>query len=134
MRSRNGNRTFTLAVCALSTLTSLCADEYIISYRAATQDALLLNETLNVSRAMQPCSGTAGTPLTLENSADNDLKKILINEKELLFDYLQSLPIHVVHHGTNAHSQNHSVTVLRLPPQCFTVDFNDDFVKIAPLI
>ncbi len=134
MRSGNGNRAFALAVCALSTLSSLWADEYIISYRAAVKDAVLLNETLNVSRAMQPCSGSAGRSLTLENSADSDLEKILSNDKELLFDYIQRLPIHIIHHGANTRSQNRSVTIMRLPPQCFTVDFNDDFVRIAPLI
>ena len=133
MRSRNGNRAFLLAVCTVTAFFPLCADDYIISYRAATQDALLLNEQLNVSRSMRPCSGTPLDPLVLYADEERPLKAILTEHSDSFFTFLQSLPLQLTHHEKTTDGQSRSVTVLSLPPRCFTVDFNDGFVKIAPL-
>lgn len=133
MRSRNGNRAFTLAVCALSILTSLAADEYIISYRSVVSDATLTYEALNVSRAMQPCSGDPGSELLLDAERSTDLKQIIYDNFDAFFGLIRNEKLHVIHRETTVNGMNRSRTVMTLPPHCFTVDFNQGLAKISAL-
>ena len=133
MRSRNGNRPLPLAICPLILAAALGADEYIISYRAVTQNALLLNETLHVSRAMTHCRGESGAERVFETLPDESLRSTLLRHYDDFFALAEAEALHVRHYSDTSNPYYRSRTVVTLPPSCFTVDFNDGFVKITPL-
>jgi hypothetical protein len=136
MRSGDGNRTCTLSIFKLILLfysLVLSAGEYFISYRYVVKDAILYNENLDVSRAMHKCLGNPSNPLVLENNGTNNLKTIITQNKEEFSSYLHQLGLEVKHSSLNLNLQNSSTTTLTLKTTCFKVDFNDNFVRIAPL-
>jgi hypothetical protein len=135
MRSRDGNSTFSLRLCSVILFSSLAlnASEYLISYRYVVKDATLYNETLLISHAMQPCHGKPEKILILENDNTKDLKKIIDNNTDEFIDYIHKLGLHVKNTETTSNLQNKSTTILTLKTTCFKVDFNDNFVKIAPI-
>jgi len=137
MRSRDGNYNFSLSISVglLLLLSSLAlnASEYLISYRYLVKDAVLHNETLSISKAMQKCKGYPYNPLILETRDDKNLKKIITAENEKFINYLHKLGLSVEHKDTTINFQYSSVTILTLKTTCFKVDFNDNFVKISPL-
>ncbi|MEA3373139.1 MAG: hypothetical protein U9Q62_05535 [Campylobacterota bacterium] len=133
MRNRNGNRAFTLAVCALSTFNILYADEYIISYRSVVSDATLTHETLTVSRAMQKCSGTPRHSILLDTQDSANLHQILLRGFDDFFALMQKEKLHIRHSEKTINGVNSAQTVVTLPPHCFTVDFNQGLVKISAL-
>lgn len=129
MRSRNGVAALLLAVCALKG----ASDEYRIGYRAVYEDARIVNEQLSVSRAMTPCGGTAEHYIQLDTGGRTDLSTILEEEFDAFFPLLQRVGLHLRHREHVRDHSSRSRTTLTLPPHCFTVDFNDDFVNIAAL-
>ena len=135
MRSGDGNRSFLLSVCTLILLLSsaLLADEYLISYRYVVKDAILFNEQLLISPAMQQCNGKPYKKLILDNADDATLKEILQKNNEKFIAYLHSLGLQVQHREVTTNMQNSSTTVMTLPTTCFKVDFNDNSVTITPL-
>ncbi|MDD5158188.1 hypothetical protein [Sulfurimonas sp.] len=135
MRSRNGNCNLLLRLLSIVFLSSLSlsASEFLISYQYTVKNAVLYNETLEISRAMKKCSGVSQKELFLQNTTDNNLKKIISQNSEEFIDYIHKLGLHVKHEGTTTNLQNSSITTLTLKTTCFEVDFNDSFVKIAPL-
>ena len=136
MRSGDGNRTCTLSIFKLIFLfysLALSAGEYFISYRYVVKDAILYNETLDISKSMHKCLGNPSTPLVLENNGIKNLKEIITQNKEEFSSYLHQLGLEVKHSEFNSNLQNSSTTILTLKTTCFKVDFNDNFVKIAPL-
>jgi hypothetical protein len=136
MRSRDGNRTCTLSIFKLIFFfysLALSASEYLISYRYVVKDTILYNEKLDISQSMHKCTGNPNTPLILENDGTNNLKKIISQNEEEFSSYLHQLGIEVKHSGFTSNQQNRSTTILTLKTTCFKVDFNDTFVKIAPL-
>lgn len=136
MRSRDGDNSILLRLCTLIFLflaSSLHAKEYYISYRYVVKDALLYNESLFVSPAMTKCKGQAYSPLILDSDNSTDLKNIISNNSQKFVNYLHKLGLHVEHKEKTLNYQNHATTVLTLKTQCFKVDFNDNFAKIAPL-
>lgn len=136
MRSRDGNRTCTLSIFKLILFfysLALSANEYFISYRYVVKDAILYNEKLDISKSMHKCLGKPSTPLVLENDGKNNLKEIISQNEEEFSSYLHKLGLEVKHSGLNSNQQNRSTTILTLKTTCFKVDFNDNFVKIAPL-
>lgn len=137
MRSRDGNSYFSFSVPVTLTLLlssfALHADEYLISYRYLVKDATLYNEMLQVSKAMQPCSGKPYSTLVLESSDEKNLEKLISTSNEFFINYIHKLGLHVSHQSITQNSANSSVTILTLKTTCFKVDFNDTFVKISPL-
>jgi len=135
MRSRDGNRTFSLRLCSVILFSSLAlnASEYLISYRYVVKNTILYNETLLISHAMQPCHGKPQKALILENDNTQDLKKIIYNNSDEFIEYIHKLGLHVSNIETTSNLQNTSTTILTLKTTCFKVDFNDNFVKIAPI-
>ena len=135
MRSRDGNRTFSFSIYALILLTSLTlnAKEFLISYRYTVKDATLYNETLYVSNAMQKCSGTPQEALVLEAQQNTSLKETLLRNIDEFILYINKLDLDLKHTENTKNIQNSSTTILTLKTTCFKVDFNDNFVKIAPL-
>ncbi len=135
MRSRDGNRTFSLSLCSLILFSSLTlkADEYLISYRYVVKDAILFNEDLYISRAMQKCKGTPSDTLIINSDGFKNLKKIIQKNNTLFIDYIHKLGLDVKHEERNTNLQNSSTTILTLKTTCFKVDFNDNLAKISPL-
>jgi hypothetical protein len=111
----------------------LRAEEYIISYRAATKEARLFNETLTLSPAMTPCEGTPGESLELESDRPKALYHTITGHYDAFFSFIDRQGLHLRHYGTLINQQAVDHTILTLQPRCFTVDFNEDSVRITPL-
>ena len=133
MRSRNGTRPLLLAVCPLILGTALWAADYRIGYRALFEDARIVREELTVSRAMTPCRGLPAETLLLENRGYSGLRPLLEEQFDNFFPLLQRLGLHLRHREELRSFTSHDRTRLTLPPRCFTVDFNEDFVRITAL-
>jgi len=82
---------------------------------------------------MKKCSGKPQKELILENTTNGDFTKLIKNNKEIFYDYIQQLGLHVEHKEETINMQNRSTTILTLKTTCFKVDFNDNFAKIAAL-
>ena len=142
MRSRDGNYYLTRTICSLILLSSLVyphylkaqdAKEFLISYRYIVKDATLYNEKLQISSSMKKCYGKPGRVFILPTNGDKNLKLIVSKNSEEFIDYIHKLGLHIEHKELTVNSQNTSTTILTLKTRCFKVDFNDNFVKIAPL-
>ena len=135
MRSRDGNRHFSLRLCSVILFNSLAlnASEFLISYSSTVKDATLHNESLLISKAMKKCSGTEQKSIILENNGNKDLKKIISNNNEEFINYIHKLGLHIEHNEKTKNYQHSSSTTLTLKTTCFKVDFNDNFARIAPL-
>ena len=137
MRSRNGNRNFIQSIQLIILLFSslaLNASEYLISYRYMVKDAVLYNESLEISRAMQKCSGHVYDAITFDSRDDKNLKKILTTNNEEFINYIHKIGLSLKHSDiTTNYQHTSSSTMLTLKTTCFKVDFNDNFVKISPL-
>lgn len=135
MRSRDGNLALLLSICSVIFCTNLfSAEEYFISYRYAVQNAMLLNDSLDVSKAMTPCKGALiGTALFLTPYEDpKNLKATLLQNSDEFFSYMNTLGLHVRSFEQVTNGVEHSLTTITLRPTCFTVEINENFVKIAP--
>ena len=136
MRSRDGNRNFSLSIPVILLLCSLAlhAREYLISYRYTVKNSILYNESLAISPAMQKCTGEPYSPLFFYGDfSSKDLKKILSRNREEFIDYIHKLGLQVVHKDKTTNFIYQATTILTLKTKCFKVDFNDTFVKISPL-
>ena len=91
MRSRDGNRYFLLRLCSVALLLSLAlnASEFLISYRYVVKDAIIYNETLYISSAMQKCTGKAQKELILENTTNGNFTKLIHENKEIFYVYIR---------------------------------------------
>lgn len=135
MRSRDGNRTVSLFVCGLilANTLSLCADEYLISYRYVVQDARLYNESLEISGAMTKCEGKELDSFVLHHDSTKDLKQNILKNSTEFIEYLHKLGLHVEHREDFKNYMTRSQTILTLKTMCFKVDFNDNLAIITPL-
>lgn len=135
MRSRDGNRNFSLRLCSVIIFSSLTltASEHLISYKYIVKDAALYNETLLISNAMTKCSGTPQNELILLNKNSKNLKQLIFENSQEFIDYIHKLGLHIEHKETTSNLQNSSTTTLTLKTTCFKVDFNDNFARISPL-
>ncbi|HFB53275.1 MAG TPA: hypothetical protein ENJ67_00955 [Sulfurimonas autotrophica] len=82
---------------------------------------------------MKKCNGEPYDILILDPHKSNDLKTILLHNKEEFTNFLYKIGLNIKHKEETRNSINHSSTVLTLKTTCFKVDFNDNSVKIAPL-
>ena len=135
MRSRDGNSTFSLSICALILFSSLVlnADEYLVSYRYVVKDAVLYNEALDISNAMKKCEGEPQQALYLDTYGYDDLQRIISKNSDEFIDYMHKLGLHVNHKELTVNMQNTSTTILTLKTTCFEVEINEKLAKIAPL-
>lgn len=134
MRGRDGDNALLLRFCAalISLSFALSANEYLVSYRYVVKDMVLLNETLLISQAMTKCKGKAGEALVLE-SKDKDFKKTVSQNFAEFIDFIHRVGLHTEHKETTLNLHNSFTTIMTLKTTCFKVDFNDNFVTIAPL-
>lgn len=136
MRSRDGNQTFLFSISTLILLFSslaLHAGEYLISYRYSVHNAILYNESLDISKSMQKCEGKPAKSIIFESKQSKDLNKILTRHNEEFIEFIHKLGLSVEHKEQTSNYQNSSITILTLKTTCFKVDFNDTFVKISSL-
>lgn len=132
MRSRNGNRSLLFTVCSLVLFTPLLqADIYRIGYQAVVENAILVDETLNISRAMTPCFGKVQSYLKLDSSHTHNIHALLKEHNETFYEYLLHHALHVRHREQLINQQSHSLTTLTFPTQCFKVTFKGNLAKIA---
>jgi hypothetical protein len=135
MRSRDGSYTLLLSIYSITLFSSLAlnASEYLISYRYVVKDATLYNESLDISKTMKSCKGIPQNSIRFETNSNHDLKNIIAQNSQEFIDYIHTLGMHVEHSDSTINSQYKSTTILTLKTTCFKVDFNDNFVNIAPL-
>lgn len=137
MRSRDGNSYLLLRLCSIIICASLAltADEYLISYRSLTKNALLHNETLLVSKAMKKCQGSPyGDEMLLSGNRNvHDLKTLISQNIDGFRELMQKVGLHVEHDSKNLDLTNDSTTKLTMRTVCFKVDFNDNSAIIVPL-
>ncbi len=82
---------------------------------------------------MQKCKGTPQKAIVLDNDNNQTLKELLSNVDSKFIEYIHRLGLHVKHNSLTKNMLNSSTTILTLKTTCFKVEFNDLFVKIAPL-
>jgi len=135
MRSRDGSFTILLRFCTLIFLYTLAlsADEYLISYRYVVKNAILYNESLQISHAMKRCHGFVQKTLFLNSNGTKDLQKIISLHHEKFISFINTIGFEISHEERNVNYKNHSTTILTLPTTCFKVDFNDNFAKISSI-
>jgi len=97
------------------------------------RDAVIVSERLDVSHAMQRCQGSPGPSVLLERAGEDDLKKVIMHDFDRFFSLIQQSALHIDHDEESIDSINKSHTVLTMPPQCFTVDINQELAKITAL-
>ena len=136
MRSRDGNHSLTLTVSTIIFILgslALHAGEYLISYRYTVQDAILINETLDISKSMQKCLGRESASIFFPNENNSNLEKTIATNREEFTAFLHKLGLIVEHKEQTINAHNSSITRLTLKTTCFKVDFNDTLVKISAL-
>ena len=135
MRGRDGNHSLLLTVCSVILFNSLAlsANEYLLSYRYVVKDTILYNETLHISKAMQKCKGSPQKSILLEHKKRDNLRDIISSSNDEFIEYIHKLGLHVEYDSVTKNMQNSSTTILTLKTTCFKVDFNEKFVRIAPL-
>ena len=137
MRSRDGNKSFSLSICSVVVffLSSifLQADEYLVSYRYVVKDATLYNETLNISKSMKKCEGEEADSIYLQSNNQHNLKDIISKKSTKFIDFIHKLGMDVDHKEITENFQNRSTTIMTLKTTCFKVDINQNFAKISAL-
>lgn len=136
MRSRDGDRSLSLTVSILTLLLlplSLAGSEYLISYRYVVHNAILYNDTLDISKSMLPCRGEITQSITFLTEDEKDLKKIIEKNEDSFVSFLHRLGLGVEHKEHFSSNATDSTTILTLKTSCFKVDFNDTVVTIWAL-
>ena len=135
MRSRDGNHSFTFRLCSLILLYSLAlnAGEYLISYKYIVKNALLYNESLDISKSMKQCQGSEAQTLILPFEDEKRFQDVISKHREEFLDYIHKLGLDIHSDATTTNNQIDSTTIITLKTTCFKVDFNDTFVKISHL-
>ena len=135
MRSRDGNHSFTLAVCSVIFFNSLAlnAGEYLISYRYMVKDTTLYNENFFISKAMKKCEGSPSKSIYLDNPKHKNLKDLLSSYDSEFIEYIHKLGLSVENKDVSNKYKISSTTILTLKTTCFKVDINENFAIIAPL-
>ena len=135
MRSRDGNNYRSFAICSLIFFNSLVlnASEYLISYRYVVKNAILYNESLQISKAMRSCVGKPTSFIELPHYDSNNLNEIIGKNSQEFIDFIHKIGLNVEHKESTINSQNNSITILTLKTTCFKVDFNEYFARISHL-
>ena len=135
MRSRDGNRYRSLAICSIIFFNSLVlnASEYLVSYRYVVKNATIFNESLQISRAMKPCKGDPNSFIELPILKDDSLDMIIRENSLEFINYLHKIGLDLKYKSTTTNFTHSSTAIHTLKTTCFKVDFNDNFARISPL-
>ncbi|MDD5716667.1 MAG: hypothetical protein PHW64_02605 [Sulfuricurvum sp.] len=131
MRSRNGNRPFLLKSIGIISTFAFGADNYYIGYRLTAHNSQVFNETLSISKAMQPCSSQPLSSITFDRLQNESLKKVLLREETRFLQFSASQEISIKSNETITPSTMNSQQTLTLPTKCYEVEFNDRSVTIT---
>ena len=84
---------------------------------------------------MKQCEGHPfASSLILEDpSRSENLQKIISKNSDQFFSYINTLGLHVKNAEEDSNGQSTFTTMVALKPTCFTVEFNDNLVKMSPL-
>jgi hypothetical protein len=133
VRSRNGNRPFIYAICAITATISLLADDYLIGYRLTTRNAQSVQESLAVSKAMMPCAQHQSDSLTLTREYNEPLSAVLNHNKTLFLEYASAQEMRLKSNDTLLGTDIKTLQTLTLPTRCYAVEFNNRSVTITLL-
>lgn len=133
MRSRDGNRHFLYAICAVTAALSLLADDYLIGYRLTTRNAQSIDESLTISKAMMPCPIKRGLPLILIRENNESLNTLLARNETAFLEYATSQALRLKSDDTLVDTNIKTLQTLTLPTKCYAVEFNDRSVTISLL-
>ena len=133
MRSRNGNRPFIFTYLTVITTLSLGADNYYyIGYRLTSKNTQPINETLTVSKAMQPCTlFHPSSAITLERKTNENLQTLLQREQNLFLEFAATNELRIKSNDTFTLTNTQTLNSLTLPTRCYAVEFNDESVTIT---
>jgi len=132
VRSRNGN--FSFLFTSLTLITTLCigADNYYIGYRVTAKNTQAINETLWVSKAMQPCMSHQNGPLIVfKRTLNETLDSVLKREQTPFLEFASTGEFRVKSNDTFGSSHIQTLNSLTLPSRCYAVEFNDESVTIT---
>ncbi|MDO9056726.1 MAG: hypothetical protein Q7U69_09285 [Sulfuricurvum sp.] len=132
MRSRNGN--FPFLFTSFTLITTLCvgADNYYIGYRFTAKNTQAINETLSISKAMQPCTFHTNSPLIIfKRNLDETLESVLKREQTQFLEFAATGELRVKSNDTFSASQSQTLNSLTIPTRCYAVEFNDESVTIT---
>lgn len=83
---------------------------------------------------MQKCSGIeSNNALILDNNNSKDLSKVISQNSDEFFSYIQKLDLSTKSKDTTTNFTTSSTTTLELRTTCFKVDFNENLVKITAI-
>lgn len=82
---------------------------------------------------MVPCTLGHGPSLSLQTDGSKNLKTIILKHFNRFSSYMRRLGIEVKSNESYSNNIGYSLTEVTLKPQCFTVDFNQNFVRITAL-
>ncbi len=82
---------------------------------------------------MSTCSGIKGASVYLKREGLKSLQKIILKNFIFFSSYMDKLGVQIKSFDYNTNDIADSLTILTLKPLCFTVDFNQNFVKITAL-
>lgn len=133
MRSRDGNRHFLYAICAVTVTLSLLADDYLIGYRLTTRNAQSIDESLTISKAMMPCPIHKAIPLILTRDNNESINTLLAREETAFLEYATAQALQLKSNETLVDTNIKSLQTLTLPTKCYAVEFNDRSVTITLL-
>jgi len=133
VRSRDGNHPFLLAICSLVLSVTLNAESFYISYKTIVKDAVVVSQKLYISPAMIECKILKNNkPLILIQNDNETLDTMINRELDLFLEYMSKHSLHVKSSQSVINSQSKDLIELSFAPTCFTVNFNDGFVRISP--
>ncbi|HLD23290.1 MAG TPA: hypothetical protein VJA83_05055 [Sulfuricurvum sp.] len=132
MRSRNGNFPFLFTSLALISTLSCGADNYYIGYRLTAKNTQAINETLTVSKAMQPCLTYPHSSLIVfKRNCDETLETLLKREQTRFLEFAATGELRIKSNDTFGTSHLQTLNSLTLPSRCYAVEFNDESVTIT---
>lgn len=132
MRSRNGNFPFLFSGFTLIFTLAIKADDYYIGYRLTAKNTQAINETLSVSKAMQPCGSLDNSALlVLKHTPDETLETVLKREETTFLEFASYQELHLKSNDRFSASTVHSLNSLTLPTKCYAVEFNNESVTIT---
>jgi len=133
VRSRNGNRPFIFTYLTVITTLLLGADNYYyIGYRLTSKNTQPINETLLVSKAMQPCSHFhPSSTITLERNTNENLQTLLQREQTSFLEFAATNELRIKSNDTFSMTHSQTLNSLTLPTRCYAVEFNDESVTIT---
>lgn len=134
MRSRNGNRPFLFTYLTVITTLAFGADHYYIGYRLTAKNTQPINETLSVSKAMQPCHpAKPSESITLKRFNNEKLQTLLNREQTAFLEFASFNELRVKSNDNFSVTNPQTLNSLTLPTSCYAVEFNDESVTITAL-